>query len=166
MKGGILIIMSLLGTLAKREYREIELCWEEKQWMRCYHMWQKLQSHNNRKLQKSSVCRLPKSLLLKMTRSFFWAWCGHVQLSCQKKNKTAKQKPTGYRNRDSFHPGQFVVFSQWTRGVTALTFPGAKRLVSTVTLLSQTLRQWRQTVAHDASQTNSAHYTLCHTSRL
>lgn len=45
IKGGNLIIMSLLSTLAKKEYREIELCYEEKQWMRCYRMCGKNWNH-------------------------------------------------------------------------------------------------------------------------
>lgn len=54
IKGGNLIIMSLLSTLAKKEYREIELCCEEKQWMRCYHMCGKNCNHILGKLTTSS----------------------------------------------------------------------------------------------------------------
>lgn len=68
--------------------------------------------------------------------------------------KAAKLKETGDRNkqRESSHSAVFVFYSRWTWGVTALTFPGAKRLVSTVTLLSKLLRQLRHTVSDEANK--------------
>lgn len=104
-------------------------------------------------------------VFMKNDTGSFWTWCWHVKLSCLKKNKQLNKKRQTQKQRESFHSAVFVFYSPWTWGVTALTFPGAKRLVSTVTLLSQTRRQWRHTVAHEANKPHRQTWpiTLCAT---
>lgn len=80
--------------------------------------------------------------------------CGMIM---SEKDRAAKQKSTGGQKqgqRGGFHPGVLVFCSQWTWGRWLhWHFLELKRLVSTATLPSRTLRQQRHTVAHEASQT-------------
>lgn len=90
-----------------------------------------------------------------------------IKSACLKRNKQTNVKWQRTETGENVHSEVSVSSSQWIWGVTALTFPGAKRLVSTVTLQSQTLSQRRRTVAHGAKklhwQTQPTLSTLCAT---
>lgn len=74
-------------------------------------------------------------------------------------------RQTRYRKRRKLHFWGACSLLADVRGATALTFPEAKTVVSTVTLPLRSLSRWRRTVAHEADEPQRKLWpiTLCAT---
>lgn len=91
--------------------------------------------------------------------------CQHEDKCMFDKEKGSKHRQTRHRKRRKLHFWGACSLLADVRGATALTFPEAKIVVSTVTLPLRSLSRWSRTEAHEADEPQRKLWpiTLCAT---